>query len=335
MASMTRSGNEDTTPVSSIPERRREQNRTAQRRFRQRQQRKAATEQLQINAALPLSPPQGDDAHFQSILLGQRPSSPDFPGATALGGGGGGNIFGGQGMSMCDTSLYGSNTFLDDVVLLNLDQILTPDSESGVSSPKAAATPGVRPENWKSSLSGFEPPTADGINPNSQIDDSTSSSGSGSGSASTGPSGWMSPLHIAAQKGRSRIVLALLQHGADHSGRDSDGLTPLIHATIGGYEEVVSLLLRHGARVDVVDNQQRSGLHWAVIHRHKDVLKVLLDHCAAQDHSPINKYDVHGKTPLHIAIDVDFESGVQMLLQGGANVHFKARKPNTVEAEDK
>lgn len=94
-------------------------------------------------------------------------------------------------------------------------------------------------------------------------------------------------------------------------------------------------MLHHGAHVDVVDSQRRSALHWAVMHQHKTVLKALLDHCSTGDQGPVNKYDVDGKMPLHIAIDADFESGVQMLLQCGASVHFKARKPLSILAEGK
>lgn len=135
-------------------------------------------------------------------------------------------------MNLCDTSLYGSNALLDDVILLNMDHILTPDSDSAIASPKVTPTASAKPENWEASL--FQPPPTDTTDPNPQTNSS-------SGGGDAGPSGWMSPLHIAAQKGRSRIVLALLQHGADHGAKDSDGLTPLIHATIGGHEEVVNM----------------------------------------------------------------------------------------------
>ncbi|KAK3985846.1 ankyrin repeat-containing domain protein [Cladorrhinum sp. PSN332] len=138
---------------------------------------------------------------------------------------------------------------------------------------------------------------------------------------------WQSSLHIAAQKGHNRIVCVLLQHHSDCNEKDSEGLTPLIHATIGGFEDVVSSLLNHGARITSVDNQHRSALHWAIVHRREAMLKLLLKHCAGGDREVLDGYDVNGKTPLHTAIDTGFEAGVQMLLQFGANVHYRAGVP--------
>ena len=144
-------------------------------------------------------------------------------------------------------------------------------------------------------------------------------------SVASGKAGWLSPLHIAAQKGHERIVRVLLQHNIDCNEKDSDGLTPLIHATVGGYQDVVSSLLSHEARISKVDGQRRSALHWAVIHRHEVLLKMLLSHCIGEG-TLVDGYDNNGRTPLHIAVDMDFEAGVQILLQSGANVHYRARK---------
>jgi ankyrin repeat protein len=87
-------------------------------------------------------------------------------------------------------------------------------------------------------------------------------------------------------------------------------------------------LLAHGARLGSLDSQHRSALHWAVVHRREALLKLLLKHSVrVGERSVIDGYDTHGKTPLHTAIDTGFEAGVQVLLQYGANVHFKAGVP--------
>ncbi|KAL8972386.1 MAG: hypothetical protein Q9183_000588 [Haloplaca sp. 2 TL-2023] len=157
----------------------------------------------------------------------------------------------------------------------------------------------------------------------------------------TAGSGWLSPLHMAAQKGQDRIVHALLQHNVDLNEPDSDGLSPIVHAIIGGHEDVVSLLLLHGARIlgDLIEGKhhdgyrcsQPSALHWTVHYRREALLRVLLKHSRAE-HTSIDVYDAFGRTPLHLAIDTNFEAGVLMLLQFGADPKFKARNFGRVRA---
>lgn len=125
---------------------------------------------------------------------------------------------------------------------------------------------------------------------------------------------WQNYLHIAANKGFDRIVRVLLKHNIDCDEKDSDGITPLIHATIAGHEDVVISLLLHGAAIAVVDSQyQRSALHWAIVHRRDDLLKVLLEYCLAQEMA-IDMCDNTGRTPLHMAVDMGFDFGVNLLL---------------------
>lgn len=139
--------------------------------------------------------------------------------------------------------------------------------------------------------------------------------------------GWQNSLHIAAAKGHDRIARILLQHNIDCNEKDSDGLTPLIHATIGGYADVVRSLLSHGALIGAVDAQHRSALHWAVLQRREDVLKILLDWCASQQPAiDLELYDEAGRTPLHTAVDMGYDAGVQLLLQLGANAQYRTRK---------
>ena len=122
------------------------------------------------------------------------------------------------------------------------------------------------------------------------------------------------------------MVRTLLQYSVDCDERDSDGLTPLFHAVIEGHEDVARSLLSYGARIGNADGQQcSSALHWAAFHRHGNLLKVLLDHCLRRGIS-IDCYDGLGRTPLHVAVDREFERGVLMLLEAGANPN-KSDKP--------
>ncbi|KAK6824705.1 hypothetical protein PG987_012199 [Apiospora arundinis] len=113
----------------------------------------------------------------------------------------------------------------------------------------------------------------------------------------------------------------------DLNDGDSHGRTPLIHAVQGGHPEAVSILLASGAQLDRVDRERRSALHWAVLHRRRDVLEVLLAHYARDKEAYglyVNAYDDAGWTPLHMAIYWEFEAGVVLLLQHGADVITKA-----------
>ncbi|KUI59248.1 Ankyrin repeat domain-containing protein 27 [Cytospora mali] len=142
-------------------------------------------------------------------------------------------------------------------------------------------------------------------------------------------SGWMTPLHVAAQRGRDGIVRTLLQHNADCNSKDSDNLTPLARAVMGGHNEVVALLLSHGARISEVDDQGRTALHWAIMRQHGGVLKLLLEHCG-RGNAVIDSHDMTGRSPVYIAIETDFEEGLQLLLEFGADIHSRLRK-NTPE----
>ncbi|KAL7941995.1 ankyrin repeat-containing domain protein [Trichoderma barbatum] len=139
--------------------------------------------------------------------------------------------------------------------------------------------------------------------------------------------GWLSALHMAARRGHGGIVRLLLQNCMDTNEQDSDGLTPLMHAVAGGHEEVVGLLLAHGARLGDRDCRRRSVLHWAVLTYREAVLRLLLKHAATDDPLLIDAYDDTGRTPLHAAIDSGFEIGVSILMEFGVNIHSRARKP--------
>lgn len=139
-----------------------------------------------------------------------------------------------------------------------------------------------------------------------------------------------SPLHMAVRRGSAKIVSLLLKHGADCNAPDRAGLSPLMHASIGGHVEIVDMLLAGGATMTCADEQQQSPLHWAVMHRREALLKSLLKHCGSNSRSSnqiINAYNLDGQTPLHMAIELGFETAVEELLHSGADVRCAVRGP--------
>ncbi|KAH8690748.1 ankyrin repeat-containing domain protein [Talaromyces proteolyticus] len=140
--------------------------------------------------------------------------------------------------------------------------------------------------------------------------------------------GWVGSLHIAAQRGHEQILRVLiLRSDMDVNEQDSDGRTPLIHAVIEDHESIVRLLLEQGARIGIFECDDRSAIHWAVLRRNVRILVLLLNH--RLEHEPslvIDTYDKTGWTPLHMAIERGFEPGMVLLLQMGADINAKAHK---------
>jgi hypothetical protein len=129
---------------------------------------------------------------------------------------------------------------------------------------------------------------------------------------------WIGALHIAVQRGHLRIVRVLLQHGVNCNQKDGEGLTPLIHSIVSNHEDLLSLLIQHGARISETDNHSRNAVHWAVSQRREALLKVLLEHCSG-DQTVMERHDLSGKTPLHVAVDIGFEAGVRILMEYSAH----------------
>lgn len=85
----------------------------------------------------------------------------------------------------------------------------------------------------------------------------------------------MTALMRAARHGRTRMVRALLEHGADPNVARSDNFTALSLAAFFGHTEIVEMLLKHGARTDVATRFDTSPHMWASARSFKDVARCL------------------------------------------------------------
>lgn len=85
----------------------------------------------------------------------------------------------------------------------------------------------------------------------------------------------MTALMRAARYGRTRMVRALLDHGADPNVARSDNFTALSLSAFFGHTEIVEMLLKHGARTDVSTRFGTSPHMWASARSFKDVVQCL------------------------------------------------------------
>ena len=84
--------------------------------------------------------------------------------------------------------------------------------------------------------------------------------------------GGMTPLHMSARRGTTRIAEALLDAGADIEARDKNGETPLRRAVNCGQERMVCLLLSRGANPRSTDKNGRTPIDAA---RSENVRKLI------------------------------------------------------------
>lgn len=113
-----------------------------------------------------------------------------------------------------------------------------------------------------------------------------------------------SPLHTAADGGRTAEVSALISAGgtgSDRGGVDilSDAiqrLTPLHRACQRGHHATVARLLEHGADQNALDHNNHTPLHWAAFGGCSKSVVELICHCAE-----VHTLDLCGQSPIEIA----------------------------------
>lgn len=129
-------------------------------------------------------------------------------------------------------------------------------------------------------------------------------------------------LHEAAANGRLKVVLWLLDHGADINRCNDRGDSALLAAARSGHDDVVASLIARGADVRVHNSQGDAALHAAAFC--KSCLEPLL-----QLGLPIDEPNGRGRTALHLAAQCADVASMQALLQAGASINAQDHAGST------
>ena len=132
----------------------------------------------------------------------------------------------------------------------------------------------------------------------------------------------MTPLMVAAQWNRLKIVSFLLSRGGDVEAREhSSGCNALFFACLSCNPAVVRMVLKHGAHVNSTNHDGRSALMTASFCGMTGVVKTLLKHGA-----DVDAMDRFGATALTHALMAGQREVVKLLVVEGADAKRQAKK---------
>uniref|UniRef100_A0A8C1CYY8 Euchromatic histone-lysine N-methyltransferase 1a n=1 Tax=Cyprinus carpio carpio TaxID=630221 RepID=A0A8C1CYY8_CYPCA len=126
-------------------------------------------------------------------------------------------------------------------------------------------------------------------------------------------------LHLAARGGHTGVLLWVCSFG-----QDDGGWAPLTWATENKNLEQVKMLISVGADVQIRDKEENVCLHWAAFSGCDEITQLLLD-----KRSDLHAVNIHGDSPLHIAVRQNQLDCVMLFLSRGADVNLKNKDGET------
>ncbi|KAM4703702.1 fibronectin type 3 and ankyrin repeat domains protein 1 [Rhinophrynus dorsalis] len=163
----------------------------------------------------------------------------------------------------------------------------------------------------------------------------------------------LTPLMVAAQKGFHRLVVLLIEHGADLNQVNGSGKNSLMLACFAGHLSIVQYLREQGAQWECRDKGGSTAMHWAADGGHLEVIRWMIKdgckvdikdrclewtplmrvsaitgsadvaRCLISAGADVNAKDTNGKTPLMVAVLNNHDRLVRLLMEKGANCTIK------------
>nr|XP_046231070.1 ankycorbin isoform X2 [Scatophagus argus]XP_046231072.1 ankycorbin isoform X2 [Scatophagus argus]XP_046231073.1 ankycorbin isoform X2 [Scatophagus argus] len=133
-----------------------------------------------------------------------------------------------------------------------------------------------------------------------------------------------SALHVAAARGQTDCLSAILAHGADLSITDATGFNPLHLATKNNHIECCKKLIQGKCPIDVPDASGKAALHHAAANGNIQIVQLL---CELK--SPINLKDADGLTPLLLSAKHAHADACNTLLDCGAEINVSDNSGRT------
>jgi hypothetical protein len=131
----------------------------------------------------------------------------------------------------------------------------------------------------------------------------------------------ISPLHISAYNGHSKVIELLLDFGDEcNKAEPVDGGTALYMAAQNGHFEAVKHLLAHKAKINKTVHSGTTALYIAIQNDHDEVINLLLRLGA-----DVNKNSINGPNPIMLAVCLEKTKIVRLLLEAGVNIYKACR----------
>ncbi|UYC24162.1 ankyrin repeat domain-containing protein [Wolbachia endosymbiont of Aedes aegypti] len=130
-----------------------------------------------------------------------------------------------------------------------------------------------------------------------------------------GPFAQWTALHWAAESGNTRVVLKLIEKGANVNQLDSSQRTTLYQPAANGDIEITKILVKNKADVNAEDLARLTALYEAAGHGRKEVAKYLMKNGA-----DVKRNGALKLTPLHLAVANVNKEMVDCIIKNDKNI---------------